>query len=247
MANEFQEDQFTHIITINAGISSGAVHLDGSTWLQNFGLIAGDSNMLLASYWYRSTYDIGAGGAPVWVGNPNANMLQNFTTGTFLGSLDTLNSLAFGSTITPANDVYHNILIAADTVSLIGKIFIDDIDVSDLPTIVGASFTMQASGFSFAIGSDTFDNNVIMDFADFWWGLGQFMDLTVEANRRKFITAAGKPANLGSDGSTPTGIAPTIYLHKAPGDDPVTFANDKSGNGNNFTIFGTLTNATSAP
>ena len=38
------------------------------------------------------------------------------------------------------------------------------------------------------------------------------MDFTTTSNRRKFIDASGNPEDLGSDGSTPTGTAPEIYL-----------------------------------
>jgi hypothetical protein len=41
---------------------------------------------------------------------------------------------------------------------------------------------------------------------------GSYIDLSIVANRRKFITADGLPAKLGSNGSLPTGSAPWLYL-----------------------------------
>jgi hypothetical protein len=51
-----------------------------------------------------------------------------------------------------------------------------------------------------------------MDIADFYVNHTQYLDFTVTANRRKFISGTGTPVNLGSTGSTPTGTAPIIFL-----------------------------------
>lgn len=78
---------------------------------------------------------------------------------------------------------------------------------------------------------------------EFWFAPGQYIDLSVEANRLKFRTAAGKPENLGSDGSTPTGTAPALYLNNPFG----SFETDKSGNSNDFTVVGALADCGSSP
>lgn len=41
-------------------------------------------------------------------------------------------------------------------------------------------------------------------------------DMTVEANRRKFITADGYPADLGDDGALAVGYTPQVYLRGGP-------------------------------
>lgn len=48
--------------------------------------------------------------------------------------------------------------------------------------------------------------------ADLWMALGVYIDFSVEANRRKFISATGKPVDLGLDGSNPIGVKPTLFL-----------------------------------
>jgi len=58
------------------------------------------------------------------------------------------------------------------------------------------------------------------------WFDDQYLDLSVQANREKFRTAAGKPKNLGSDGSTPTGTAPSHYFKSAS---PNAEVNDGTG------------------
>jgi hypothetical protein len=45
------------------------------------------------------------------------------------------------------------------------------------------------------------------DVADFYTSLGTYIDLSVEANRRLFRDAAGKPVPLGTACTTPTGAA----------------------------------------
>lgn len=47
------------------------------------------------------------------------------------------------------------------------------------------------------------------DVADLYAATGRSLDLDVEANRRLFSDAAGKPVELGADCSRPTGAAPT--------------------------------------
>ena len=62
------------------------------------------------------------------------------------------------------------------------------------------------------------------------------------SDRRKFSTTDNKPVDLGSNGSTPTGHAPTIYLTGNASQWP----NNAAGTGS-FNEIGTLTNATTSP
>lgn len=71
-------------------------------------------------------------------------------------------------------------------------------------------------------------------------------NITVKANRRKFISANGKPVFLGTDGSKPTGTPPIVFLSQQRNDTPNTF-NINRGTGGDFTITGTLTESTTSP
>jgi len=75
--------------------------------------------------------------------------------------------------------------------------------------------------------------------SEFWFE-DTFIDITVEANRRKFINSGLKPVDLGSDGSRPTGASPLIY---ATNGDPST----NNGTGGNFVITGALTACSTSP
>jgi hypothetical protein len=78
--------------------------------------------------------------------------------------------------------------------------------------------------------------------SELYINLAEYVDLSVQANREKFRSAAGQPISLGADGSTPTGTAPIIYLKNASG----TFQNNL-GTGGNFSVTGTLTDCADEP
>lgn len=69
-----------------------------------------------------------------------------------------------------------------------------------------------------------------------------YLDLSVQANREKFRSAAGKPVDLGSNGSLPTGSQPLIYLKN-----PAASVNVNSGTISNFTINGSPATASTSP
>lgn len=74
------------------------------------------------------------------------------------------------------------------------------------------------------------------------WFERTFRDLSVETNLRKFITADGKPVNLGADGSTPFGSVPDLYL---PNDAATVEVN--AGSGTDFVRIGEPVACASAP
>lgn len=74
------------------------------------------------------------------------------------------------------------------------------------------------------------------DLADFWLDFGTYIDLSVETNRRQFISAERAPVDLGEYGHTPTGDRPDIFLS---GDTAAWHTNKGSGGG--FTENGALT------
>lgn len=81
------------------------------------------------------------------------------------------------------------------------------------------------------------------DLADFWLDFGTYVDLSVSSNRRKFVGAsAATSVDLGSDGSTPTGSAPIVYLS---GETSTWHTNDGTGGG--FTENGALTDSATSP
>ncbi len=78
--------------------------------------------------------------------------------------------------------------------------------------------------------------------AEVYLNFAEFLDISVAANLEKFRTSGGKPENLGSDGSTPTGNVPIVYLS---GGVPEFLTNKGSGGG--FTKQGAPVSCETAP
>lgn len=102
---------------------------------------------------------------------------------------------------------------------------------------------------SFAGLSGGFSAGTVMDggMAECYLALGATaLDLSNPANVQKFRSTLGKPVNLGTDGSIPTGTAATVYQHLDDGEAAANFATNR-GSGGNFTITGTLTTFATSP
>lgn len=72
-----------------------------------------------------------------------------------------------------------------------------------------------------------------------------FIDISVEANRRKFITATGRPEYLGALGERPFGTRPVCYVARRTSQGVNVFNN--VGTGGVFTLVGTLDASSSNP
>lgn len=129
-----------------------------------------------------------------------------------LGSFDLANASRRHLYVTDVSDIAVNITFTNDTIDFT----MPDWSIGDRPD-GGAS---PLSG----------------QLADVWFAPGVDYDLTVEANRRKWIDADGNPVDLGADGSTPTGSAPAIFLS---GD--LYGWHSNKGYGEGFSPIGTLT------
>lgn len=244
------------------------VHFDGNTWLAIASLLASDNiKTMSASFWTRVAALTDNSYAVIFAGNPGSQILENYIyiefddpVNNIFFSTGNVRSIEFPSMAdTPIAAVqWTNVLLSCDTSnatdpsslphsSKIGHFYFNDIDANAAGyvhegTADGAPFNLNFNGLPFAVGSDTEGGNLLGDLADVWIAPGQFIDFSIEENRRKFIDANGKPVNLGSDGSTPTGSAPAVYFSG----DAATFAVNR-GNGGASTVAGTLTNATTSP
>ena len=136
--------------------------------------------------------------------------------------------------------VWHHFLASWDVNAAAGArtvhIYEDDSDNTGSAlsiTDTGSAYSVyyNGGGGSSALG--------VTGTSDFWNGClaevyfapNQYLDLTVEANRRKFRSPTGSPVSLGADGSTPTGVAPYLYLQN-----PASTFNINSGSGPDGTV-----------
>lgn len=79
-----------------------------------------------------------------------------------------------------------------------------------------------------------------------WFKSGVYVDFSVEANRRKFISASGKPIYLGSNGGRPGLGIPDVYLNLDDGEAAANYATNR-GTGGNFSVTGALSTYPSSP
>jgi len=118
-----------------------------------------------------------------------------------------------------------------------GKMYKNGTDATHLDT-----FTLNALGdwngatnWSFGNGDDGGAPDFLI--SEFYLTTpAAYFDLTNSANVQKFRSAGGAPVDLGSDGSTPTGTAPLIYMRNQVGGSPTWTTNQ--GTGGNFTVTG---------
>ena len=80
------------------------------------------------------------------------------------------------------------------------------------------------------------------EMAEFWMD-DSFIDFSSSTNREKFYSSGGAAVDLGSDGSTPTGSAPLVYLHLDSGETGNNFASNAGTGGDLSVTAGALTNA----
>lgn len=65
----------------------------------------------------------------------------------------------------------------------------------------------------------------------FWLNPGTFFDFSVQANREKFIGSDSLPVDLGTNGETPTGTSPLIFINN-----PAPSVQTNLGTGGDFTV-----------
>lgn len=130
---------------------------------------------------------------------------------------------------------WHHFLAAADASRV--DLVIDGTDFSTTPTRNPGTipFSVMDSYFVQSGGAR------IDDLAEVWLD-DSYMDVRDSSVYRKFISAAGKPVSLGANGSKPTGSAPLIYLRG-----PAASVATNKGTGGDFTVTGTLTDASTSP
>ena len=135
-----------------------------------------------------------------------------------------------------STDTWHTVLFSANlTNASLRHWYVDNVSVPS-PTIgaytnTNIDFTNTDHGIAARSGgSDKWDGEI-----GFLYVSQEYIDFSSEANRLKFFDAFGFPVDLGSDGSTPTGTQPLIYINKG------FHSGTNSGSGGNFTAQGTPT------
>jgi hypothetical protein len=217
---------------LRGGDLTGAVNKDKALFSLWFNLTGGDSFNRDFLYHLNLGYRIR---------RDNTDKL-NFNIGDpFGGQLWTFKSDDDFDTIT--NPGWNHLLVAFDGgASPVGQAYINDTVLARTDSVAPTTGDARWSGANHACGANiTGATKLVGDLAEVY-ATSEYLDISIEANRRKFIDAAGKPADLGADGSAPTGTAPLIFFSG----DTVDWHTNK-GSGGGYTENGALTTAATSP
>lgn len=144
-----------------------------------------------------------------------------------------------------ASATWRHFLASWDLAAAAGHLYVTDVsDLAAGPTLTDDSVDYTVADW--AIGGQANGGTKVNGALANVFFVPSFFDLSVTANRRKFILANGKPANLGPTGAYPTGTAPLVYQSLKHGEAVANFATNR-GTGGDFTITGTLDTASTSP
>jgi hypothetical protein len=235
---ELDTDEFSTIDRDAAGFDGSTTYLTRGGGLT----AAADSKLWTCSYWVRRA--AGDGGRIITgansLGGGETTTRVALGAGTNIPSFNGLNSA--GVEILNAGST-GNAVPVGEWTHVMGSFDMSDPDkahmyVNGQPRSI-VTFTDDTIDFTKAdwgIGARP-DGTAKLngEIAHLWFAPGVYIDLSDPDNRRKFITDYGTPANLGKDGSVPTGVAPLVYMAGAVDD----WATNK-GTGGGFTTTGEL-------
>lgn len=249
-----------------AGFAVDAAEFDGTNdYLQRTTNLTGaaDSKNGIMSFWfnaannnerrilaYNGTLGTAAqfiiGNASTDIGGDPAKISTKVSLGNGTGSTN-LSSITSAQLVV---NTWHHVLWSWDVATSTVNVYVNGTNVFSAPNT--GAITNANMGYSgtrtltVAADDNGGANKLTGAIAELYFAPGQFLDFTVQANREKFRSAAGKPVDLGATGSTPTGAAPQIFLHLADGEAPANFGTNRTGTGN-FTVTGALTTFTTSP
>lgn len=113
-------------------------------------------------------------------------------------------------------DWYHIIISVDLTDTAKRHIYIND-GAETLNVTTYVDDLIDFTGTSYLLANLNSNNGCACRLSEFYLNVGEYIDLSVEANRRKFRTADGKPVDLGKFGELPTGSRPEVYMPKGDG------------------------------
>lgn len=228
-------------------LPANAVFFDGTNdFLLRGGALTGavDNDTLLLSLWFDLRGD-DTTNLRIFDTDLGRFRVRRLTTNLLFFTCKTVTDVAVWQFSTTATFLaaagWVHLLIAIDAAASKRLVFINDAAVgiqSEISNAGDIDWTLNEWSFGSGLGGVS---PVNADMAEVYL-TNEFLDIGVEANRRKFIDAAGKPAELGADGSVPTGTKPLLFF-RGPTDDWHT----NKGSGGGFTESGALTDGASSP
>ena len=217
-------------------------HSDGKEWTFSFWFNMGDSDSDQDVFW------------TIRSGSSNKFIFQRSEPGgTALNKLTLVGRNASGTTImvmtsssaytSNINAGWNHVMCSGDMTNTSRRhMYVNGTDVLDAV----ATHTNDNIDFTgtFEIGGSDEITGLGFDgeMAELWLD-DSYIDLSSSTNRQKFYTSGSRAADVGSDGSTPTGSSPLMYLHLDAGETGNNFASN-AGTGGDFSVsVGALVNA----
>jgi hypothetical protein len=236
-----------------AGYTANGVHFDGTNDSMTIASLSGiaDGKKGIVSFWFKMTGGDGNFQILWETDDQTAFTVQRFNNGKWLvngadsGNATTLSILSSTTYTSSMSDWAH---FAASWDGAAGSpyayMFVDGVDVSSSVTIPsGNDIDYNEAGGDWHFGNRVGGSlKVDMDIAEFYFNTAEALDISNATNLQKFRSAGGAPVSLGSDGSTPTGTAPIVYLKGPAASWPT-----NAGTGCNFTASGTITDSADNP
>ena len=108
------------------------------------------------------------------------------------------------------------------------------VQTNDSGSLILASTAPDMTTGTFYLGSNGAGYTGIQGEIGQFYFIQDYIDLSVQANREKFVSGTGasvKPVDFGADGSTPLGAQPLVYLNN-----PYSTFQNNAGSGGNFTV-----------
>jgi hypothetical protein len=225
---------------------------DGSTYYSNDAISVAAGTQGIMSLWFqnrRAVWNTPAGDRVIFfqVGGTTAIELSIASSGRMTFGLyqDGTGSDTWTSpTSTFAVNTWYHILWAWDWAASRFQIYINGVaQTTSGYSFSGATkFIMSGDNLTrIGVGTRTAGASVMLgDIGHFFLDTNSTLDLSVTANREKFVLA-GAPVDLGADGSTPLGAQPEYYYDGAGS------AWDNQGTAGTVAVTGALTASSTAP
>ena len=204
-------------ITVNiqsASYRPTAIRMDGaSTWLSRGGGFTGaaDSKVGIISVWLKM------------MGDDGANQRLLYDTAGFTGLVrGTDNKIIFAHS--GAVDIrtaatfavgggWKHLLMAWDGAAGVARVYVNGVSSpGTIVTAVNANVDWTLPDWGVLSYFNTPGESANAEVADLYINNAAYLDISNVTHLRKFISADGKPVNLGANGELPTGTAPLIYL-----------------------------------
>lgn len=227
---------FGPMMAVPASFNPLGVNFDGNDSIQCSLSGLADSKLLTFSMWFKRVNS----GAFYF-----CSMTQHGARFIFSGAGDVLEFKCFNAAGTNILQLknsgtnttsWHHVAISVDMADTAKRHLYYD-GSADMSVVTWTNDTIDFTDNYYTVGSTSANaSRYSGDFAEFFFAPGQYIDLSVAGNLAKFISA-GRPVDLGSNGSTPLGVQPNTYLSVRQGGSASDFMTNR-GSGGSYSIMG---------